>query len=185
MRALSDYIHARGLKFGIYSSAGLLTCGKMAGSLGKEEQDAQLFMSFDIDYFKYDNCFPQVLKIDFKLPFFLDHEYLPLSFDPGRSESVRHGLRGERGALAELLPVSPRALPLRAHDPGHPQAPRGQERDRGALPLRLGKRGAVGTGFTGASLEDFKGHPVSTKKPVQVETKRDADQNCFIFKYTS
>ncbi|GFZ15810.1 alpha-galactosidase 2 [Actinidia rufa] len=57
MKALADYVHSKGLKIGIYSDAGTLTCAKtMPGSLGHEEQDANTFASWGIDYLKYDNC---------------------------------------------------------------------------------------------------------------------------------
>ncbi|RZQ62903.1 alpha-galactosidase [Amycolatopsis suaedae] len=57
IKALADYVHARGLKFGIYTSAGTLTCAKtMPGSLGFEEIDAQTFADWGVDYLKYDNC---------------------------------------------------------------------------------------------------------------------------------
>ncbi len=60
MKALGQYIHDRGLKYGIYSDAGHLTCGRMAGSIGHEQQDMELFLDFEIDYLKYDNCYPDV-----------------------------------------------------------------------------------------------------------------------------
>jgi alpha-galactosidase len=56
MKSLADYVHSRGLKIGIYSSPGSRTCGGFEGSLGHEEQDAQLFASWGIDYLKYDLC---------------------------------------------------------------------------------------------------------------------------------
>ncbi|KAL6185249.1 hypothetical protein ACLB2K_041383 [Fragaria x ananassa] len=57
IKALADYVHSKGLKLGIYSDAGTLTCSKeMPGSLGHEEQDAHTFASWGIDYLKYDNC---------------------------------------------------------------------------------------------------------------------------------
>ncbi|KAJ7942593.1 Alpha-galactosidase [Quillaja saponaria] len=57
IKALADYVHSKGLKLGIYSDAGYFTCSKkMPGSLGREEQDAQTFASWGIDYLKYDNC---------------------------------------------------------------------------------------------------------------------------------
>lgn len=49
-------IHALGLKAGIYSSAGLTTCGGYPASLGYEDIDAETFASWGIDYLKYDNC---------------------------------------------------------------------------------------------------------------------------------
>jgi alpha-galactosidase len=57
IRALADYVHARGLKLGIYEDAGVLTCGGKPGSLGHERQDAELFASWGVDYLKYDNCY--------------------------------------------------------------------------------------------------------------------------------
>ena len=56
MKALSDYIHSEGLKFGIYSSPGPLTCAKFEGSYGHEDQDAQQYGNWDVDYVKYDWC---------------------------------------------------------------------------------------------------------------------------------
>ncbi|XP_034697569.1 alpha-galactosidase-like [Vitis riparia] len=57
IKALADYVHKKGLKFGIYSDAGTQTCSKtMPGSLGHEEQDAKTFASWEVDYLKYDNC---------------------------------------------------------------------------------------------------------------------------------
>lgn len=57
MKALGDYIHSKGLKFGIYSSAGYKTCQKYPASLGLEEVDANLYASWGVDYLKYDNCY--------------------------------------------------------------------------------------------------------------------------------
>jgi alpha-galactosidase len=58
IKALADYVHARGLKFGIYTSAGTKTCNVAGfpGALGHEYQDAALFASWGVDYLKYDNC---------------------------------------------------------------------------------------------------------------------------------
>jgi len=57
MKALGDYIHERGLKFGVYSSAGNYTCEGRAGSLYHEDIDAMDWASWGVDYLKYDNCF--------------------------------------------------------------------------------------------------------------------------------
>ncbi|KAF9784829.1 hypothetical protein IL306_006997 [Fusarium sp. DS 682] len=55
--ATASYVHAKGLKLGIYSDAGIFTCGKLyPGSHGYEELDAQTFADWGIDYLKYDNC---------------------------------------------------------------------------------------------------------------------------------
>ena len=56
MKALADYIHSKGLKFGIYSSPGAKTCAGYEGSLGHEAQDAKLYAEWGVDYLKYDLC---------------------------------------------------------------------------------------------------------------------------------
>ena len=56
MKALADYIHGKGLKIGIYSSPGPKTCGGYEGSYGHEEQDAQTYSVWGMDYLKYDLC---------------------------------------------------------------------------------------------------------------------------------
>ncbi|TCD67535.1 hypothetical protein EIP91_012289 [Steccherinum ochraceum] len=57
IKGVADQIHALGLKFGIYSDAGMYTCGGKFGSLGFEEIDAKTYAEWEIDYLKYDNCF--------------------------------------------------------------------------------------------------------------------------------
>ena len=56
MKALSAYVHGRGLKLGIYTSPGPKTCGQFEGSEGHEARDAATFASWGIDYLKYDLC---------------------------------------------------------------------------------------------------------------------------------
>ena len=56
MKALADYVHAKGLKLGIYSSAGTGTCEGRPASLDHETADAKQFAAWGIDYLKYDNC---------------------------------------------------------------------------------------------------------------------------------
>lgn len=56
MRALADYLHARGLKLGIYSDAGTHTCAGRFGSRGHEYQDALQYARWGVDYLKYDWC---------------------------------------------------------------------------------------------------------------------------------
>jgi alpha-galactosidase len=56
MAALADYVHNRGLKFGLYSSAGSHTCQGYPASLGREELHAQQFADWGVDFLKYDNC---------------------------------------------------------------------------------------------------------------------------------
>jgi alpha-galactosidase len=56
MKALADYIHSKGLKFGIYSDAGWKTCGGKPASRGREYQDAMQYAKWGVDYLKYDWC---------------------------------------------------------------------------------------------------------------------------------
>ena len=56
IKALADYVHSKGLKFGIYSDAGAKTCGGRAGSRGYEYQDARQYAAWGVDYLKYDWC---------------------------------------------------------------------------------------------------------------------------------
>jgi alpha-galactosidase len=56
MKAVGDYVHARGLKFGMYTSIGPYTCQGLPGSLDHEFLDAQTFASWGVDYLKCDNC---------------------------------------------------------------------------------------------------------------------------------
>jgi len=65
MKALGDYIHSKGLKFGVYGDRGALTCHhynnniqSQSGSYGNEVRDANTFASWGVDYLKYDNCGP-------------------------------------------------------------------------------------------------------------------------------
>ncbi len=56
MKALAEYVHARGLKLGLYSSPGPRTCAGYEGSYGHVRQDAQTFADWGVDYLKYDLC---------------------------------------------------------------------------------------------------------------------------------
>lgn len=56
MKALSNYVHAKGFKFGIHNCAGNTTCNGFPGGRGHEYQDARLYASWGVDYLKYDWC---------------------------------------------------------------------------------------------------------------------------------
>ncbi|XP_025837627.1 alpha-N-acetylgalactosaminidase isoform X2 [Agrilus planipennis] len=57
MKNLSNYIHGKGLKFGIYQDFGNFTCAGYPGLFGHLEQDAQTFADWDVDYIKVDTCY--------------------------------------------------------------------------------------------------------------------------------
>jgi len=56
IKALADYVHSKGLKFGIYSDSGTKTCAGRPGSRGYEYQDARQYAAWGVDYLKYDWC---------------------------------------------------------------------------------------------------------------------------------
>jgi alpha-galactosidase len=56
MKTVGDYFHDRGLKFGIYSSPGALTCAGYPGSLGFEALDVETWAAWGVDYLKHDHC---------------------------------------------------------------------------------------------------------------------------------
>ncbi|PNW88365.1 hypothetical protein CHLRE_01g026250v5 [Chlamydomonas reinhardtii] len=62
MKALGDYIHSLGLKFGVYSDTGKHTCEGYPGSAGYEEQDAATYAEWGVDYLKFDYCDMQDTK---------------------------------------------------------------------------------------------------------------------------
>jgi alpha-galactosidase len=68
MGALGAYVHEKGLKLGIYSSPGPLTCAGFTGSYGYEVQDARQFAAWGVDYLKYDWCSYANIAKDLSLP---------------------------------------------------------------------------------------------------------------------
>ncbi len=56
IKHLADYVHSKGMKFGVYNCAGTHTCGGFPGSRGHEYQDARLYASWGVDFLKYDWC---------------------------------------------------------------------------------------------------------------------------------
>jgi alpha-galactosidase len=82
MKGLCDYVHSLGLKIGIYSSPGTLTCGGYAGSYQHEDQDAKTYAQWGIDYLKYDWCsYGQIAPAqpsldEYKKPYFVMQDAL-------------------------------------------------------------------------------------------------------------
>ena len=68
MKALADYVHAKGLKLGIYSSPGPRTCGGFEGSYGHEPVDAKTWAAWGVDYLKYDWCSASRIWKDEQMP---------------------------------------------------------------------------------------------------------------------
>jgi len=65
MKSLADYVHSKGLKFGIYSDRGSKTCQGLPATLGNETLDAQTFADWGVDYLKEDNCYSSTGPDDF------------------------------------------------------------------------------------------------------------------------
>jgi alpha-galactosidase len=61
IKPLADYVHTRGLKFGIYTDAGRKTCQGRPGTYGHEQQDARTFAAWGVDYVKEDWCYAEGL----------------------------------------------------------------------------------------------------------------------------
>ncbi|MHC4264877.1 MAG: ankyrin repeat domain-containing protein [Planctomycetota bacterium] len=59
MKAIGDYIHSKGLKFGLYEDRGHLTCQQLPGSFEHERADINTFASWGVDYIKIDSCFAE------------------------------------------------------------------------------------------------------------------------------
>jgi alpha-galactosidase len=69
IKAVADYVHSKGLKFGIYSAPGCYTCQKLMGSLGHEQTDANDYAAWGVDYLKYDHCnYPKTIVESKKTP---------------------------------------------------------------------------------------------------------------------
>ena len=59
MKAIGDYIHSKGLKYGIYQDRGKMTCQQLPGSFGHERIDMETFAQWGVDYIKMDSCFAE------------------------------------------------------------------------------------------------------------------------------
>ena len=70
IKALADYVHSRGLKFGIYEDYGSKTCGGYPGVIDHLELDAQTFAEWTVDYVKLDGCYADVKQMDEGYPKF-------------------------------------------------------------------------------------------------------------------
>jgi alpha-galactosidase len=91
MKALTDYIHAKGLRAGIYSSPGERTCGGFDGSYQFEAQDARQYAQWGFDYLKYDWCSYSGVASKIR------HSPHP----PAESEIFQHPYRVMRDELAQ------------------------------------------------------------------------------------
>jgi len=70
MKSLADYVHSKGLKFGIYEDYGNFTCAGYPGILGHLETDANTFADWDVDYVKLDGCYSLPTDMDRGYPDF-------------------------------------------------------------------------------------------------------------------
>ena len=72
MAGLVQYVHSKGLKFGLYSDAGTKTCAGRPGSLNFETQDADTYAKWEVDYLKYDNCNNEEISPEKRYPIMRD-----------------------------------------------------------------------------------------------------------------
>jgi alpha-galactosidase len=72
MKALADYVHGKGLKLGVYTDAGTLTCQERPGSFGHEVQDAKTYAAWGVDYAKVDWCHAEGLDPEVQYAKFRD-----------------------------------------------------------------------------------------------------------------
>jgi alpha-galactosidase len=70
MKPLADYVHSKGLKFGVYTDAGRMTCQKRPGSYEHEAQDIKTYAAWGVDYVKIDWCYADGLEPDVQYPKF-------------------------------------------------------------------------------------------------------------------
>ena len=68
IKPLADYAHSKGLKFGLYSDGGNLTCQMRPGGYGYEEIDAKTYAEWGVDYLKYDNCWNMGISSKIRYP---------------------------------------------------------------------------------------------------------------------
>lgn len=73
MEYVSDYIHDKGLKFGLYQDYGTKTCAGYPGVIGHMESDAQQFADWNVDYVKLDGCYSDLDDMDEGYPAFGQH----------------------------------------------------------------------------------------------------------------
>lgn len=72
IKTLADFVHSKGLKFGLYTCAGSKTCAKLPGSLGYEKKDMATYAAWGVDYVKVDWCFTEGLDSKTQYALFRD-----------------------------------------------------------------------------------------------------------------
>ena len=72
IKGLAGYVHRKGLKLGVYTDAGTLTCQKRTGSLNHELQDARTYTSWGVYYVKVDWCYSEGLDPEMQYAKFRD-----------------------------------------------------------------------------------------------------------------
>lgn len=85
MSGTADKVHALGLKYGMYSSAGTMTCGRYPGSLGYEAIDAATFAEWGVDYLKVSQCGFLEGQIEWDRLLSTSHKRVPVQLSPERA----------------------------------------------------------------------------------------------------
>src|SRR5437773_2035735 len=138
MKPLADYVHAKGLKFGIYTDAGRRTCQGRPGTYGSEDVDARTFAEWGVDYIKEDWCYAEGLDAPTQYAKFRDalaQAGRPIVFSICEWGSAAHCWQ--------------RPTDYVSRDARHPDEPRGDRRGPG-LARRAGYAGRrAGSGAAG------------------------------------
>jgi alpha-galactosidase len=120
IKAVADYVHSLGLKFGIYSSPGRYTCMKLMGSLGHEQEDADDYAAWGVDFLKYDWCrYPDgtvkgatatprdACRAAFELMYrCLERTGHPMVYSTGDQCSTFNGKHSQKGALPWIKTIA-------------------------------------------------------------------------------
>ncbi|GAB7067248.1 glycoside hydrolase family 27 protein [Mycobacterium hodleri] len=121
LKPLVDYVHARGLRFGLYSSPFNQTCGQGVGtaSLGHEAQDAATFAAWGVDFLKYDWCgtdasHDQQVEVFGTMGSALRHSgrRIVYSINPNSSRDPTAGVRFDWSGIADMVRTSGDLVPL-------------------------------------------------------------------------
>ena len=136
MKALADYVHSKGLKFGIYSDAGAHTCEGRPGSSGYEVEDARQYAAWGVDYLKYDWC--NTDGVDPKIAYPHDARRAGGDRPADRLQHVRVGAQ-------PAVDVGPRRGAPLAHDRRH-LGPTGTASDARMLDQQVGLEKYAGPG---------------------------------------
>ena len=174
MKALGDYIHGRGLKFGIYQAPNEKTCAQgtgahpgSTGSKGHEAQDARSFASWGVDYLKYDWCSGAGTRDEQIARFTVMRDAVRATGRPivySINPNSYHAITGDKYDWGQVADLWRSQQPTQAHhlDRNITRTQRGCQRRhvRAAAYEHRGGQGAAGTHWRVPAVGDGAGNPV-------------------------